>query len=82
MKRILVLILMFLIVNIQSIMAQCAMCRATVGSNLGEGGNASVGASLNDGILYLLVIPYAIVILGVYFYRKSAKENLKKQGLL
>lgn len=58
------------------------MCRAAVGSNLGEGGNASVGGSLNTGIIYLLIIPYLIVVLGIYFFRKSAKENLRRQGMI
>ena len=39
--------------------AQCAMCRAAL-----EGeGNAAKAEAVNDGIVYLMVIPYLIVAL-------------------
>lgn len=82
MKRILVLTVVFVLFSVPQLMAQCAMCRAAVGSNLGEGGNASVGASLNTGIIYLLLIPYMAVFLGIYFFRRSAKNRLREQGVL
>jgi hypothetical protein len=37
----------------QDIFAQCAMCRATVESNVSSG-ESSIGAGLNKGILFLL----------------------------
>ncbi len=45
--------------------AQCAMCKAVVETNLEEGGN-KIGNGLNTGILYLMSIPY-ILILGFGF---------------
>lgn len=69
---------MFLVVDTY---AQCAMCRATVGSNLSEGRN-TIGTGLNLGILYLLIMPYLIVGLGVFFYIRAAKKNLRNQGLV
>ena len=52
--------------------AQCAMCKAVVESNLESGG--SIGAGLNNGILYLMAMPYiSIVVVGLIWY------NLKKE---
>ncbi|MFS0491738.1 hypothetical protein [Leadbetterella byssophila] len=80
MKRFIVITLFLLVSTTTQIWAQCAMCRATVGSNLSEGRN-TIGTGLNFGILYLLVIPYLIAGLGVYFYIRAAKQRLKEQGL-
>ena len=57
--------------------AQCAMCRATVENNLSNG-DIGIGAGLNFGILYLLVVPYlAIATIGLLWYRKS-RQNASK----
>ena len=62
-------------------MAQCAMCRATVGSNLSEG-RGVIGTGLNFGILYLLLTPYLLVAaLVVVWFRVSKKELSKKLSL-
>lgn len=46
--------------------AQCAMCRAALA---GEGNTAKAQA-VNDGIVYLMVIPYLLVAgIGYYIYR-------------
>ena len=37
--------------------AQCAMCRAAVESE----GNATKAEAINDGIVYLMIIPYLLV---------------------
>lgn len=52
--------------------AQCAMCRASLESE----GNTTKAESLNDGIVYLMVIPYFLVGLVAYiiyrmFYKKK-----------
>lgn len=55
--------------------AQCAMCKAVVEANLKEGGSA--GAGLNDGILYLMAMPYILILffcLFWYFQNKKAKQ--------
>ena len=56
--------------------AQCAMCKAVVEANLKEGGSA--GAGLNEGILYLMAMPYiAVLLFGVfYFLQKRMKNSL------
>jgi hypothetical protein len=51
--------------------AQCAMCRASLEST----GNVSQAEAVNDGIVYLMIIPYILVALiafAVYrMYRKK-----------
>ncbi len=42
--------------------AQCAMCRAVLESE----GNVSTAEGINDGIVYLMAVPYVLV--GVLFY--------------
>ncbi|MFV5684157.1 hypothetical protein ACM55I_01810 [Flavobacterium sp. GB2R13] len=53
--------------------AQCAMCRAALS---GEG-NKAKAAAVNDGIVYLMVIPYVLVgAIGYAVYRMK-KNKLK-----
>ncbi len=53
------------------------MCKAVVEADLEAGG--SKGAGLNDGILYLMSIPYlAIFCFGVFYYfQKNIKSKEK-----
>lgn len=47
--------------------AQCAMCRAVLESS----GENSMAEGINDGIVYLMAIPYILVAFLFYFvYRK------------
>lgn len=57
-------------------MAQCAMCRATVGSNLSEG-RGVIGTGINDGILYLLVITYLSIPTLIFIWYRSARKEMK-----
>ena len=54
--------------------AQCAMCKAVVETNLESGDTKGVG--LNNGILYLMAIPYiAALVFGILYYRQNKKSN-------
>ncbi len=54
-----------------SIHAQCAMCRAALTS----GDNTSQAAAVNDGIVYLMVIPYLLVaIIGFLIYKMKKNK--------
>ncbi|RKD12447.1 hypothetical protein BCY91_12440 [Pelobium manganitolerans] len=54
--------------------AQCAMCTATVESNLEGGGNTA--SSLNTGIMYLLAAPYLVVAgIGFLWYKKYRRKE-------
>jgi uncharacterized membrane protein len=52
--------------------AQCAMCRAALTGDE----NKVKAAAVNDGIVYLMVIPYVLVgALGYYIYRMRKKKS-------
>jgi len=54
--------------------AQCAMCKAVVEANLKEGGSA--GAGLNEGILYLMAMPYiAVLLFGIFYFLQKKKQT-------
>ena len=55
-----------------SMNAQCAMCRAAL-----EGeGNIKKAEAVNDGIVYLMMIPYILVgVVGVFIYRMFRKKK-------
>jgi heme/copper-type cytochrome/quinol oxidase subunit 2 len=70
MKKIIISILLFL--TFLNTNAQCAMCKAVVES----GGDTSQAEGLNTGILYLMVFPYLLVGVLLYFifkYRSKFK---------
>lgn len=58
--------------------AQCAMCRATVGSNLSEG-RGVIGTGINFGIVYLLSMPYLLVLIVAFLWYRTGKKELKER---
>lgn len=57
--------------------AQCAMCRASLESE----GNSTKLEAVNDGIVYLMVIPYILVgIVGYLIYRMYSKKSVEKKA--
>jgi hypothetical protein len=53
--------------------AQCAMCRAVLESEEGQ----TTAEGINDGIVYLMAIPYILIAgIGYFIYRKY--NTLKK----
>jgi hypothetical protein len=72
------LALLFFLVVTPDLMAQCAMCRGTVESTVSNG-RSVVASQLNLGILYLLVVPYLLVMsIGYLWYRNSKSEYGKR----
>jgi uncharacterized membrane protein len=62
----------FLFIGILSSYGQCAMCRAALSGDE----NKAKAAAVNDGIVYLMVIPYVLVgALGYYVYRMKKKKS-------
>jgi hypothetical protein len=51
--------------------AQCAMCRAALESD----GNAKQAEAVNDGIVYLMIIPYIIAAVIGFAVYKMFKKN-------
>lgn len=74
MKRSLILLILISIVQTQNILAQgCSQCKmlAEQGSGLDENSFAS---NINGGILYLMLIPYLILL---FLFRKPVFNFLK-----
>jgi hypothetical protein len=63
-QKLIIPVLFFLFIFFYSIAsnAQCAMCRAALESE----GNQAKAKGINDGIVYLMVIPYILV--GLVFF--------------
>jgi hypothetical protein len=59
--------------------AQCAMCRSQVESSI-EGEGKVVGRGLNDGILYLMTIPYFILGGFAYMVYRNWKGGQQKSN--
>lgn len=56
--------------------AQCAMCRAALGGD----SNVKKAEAVNNGIVYLMVIPYLLVaIIGVLIYRMYQSKKKKAE---
>lgn len=69
-NRIIVSILMILCIQ-GTAWAQCAMCRATAES-ASDHVDQGIGASLNSGIVYLMVLPYILLAtVALVFFRKK-----------
>ena len=61
--------------------AQCAMCRGSVESSMGNGRN-NVGIGLNFGIMYLFVIPYLTFAVVAYLWYRNSKNNQRQKEIV
>ena len=57
-----------------AVQAQCAMCRASLESNVSTG-DVSVSAKLNMGIIYLFVTPYLLFGLVAFFWYRASRKK-------
>jgi hypothetical protein len=65
-----ILAILFVVACQASSWAQCAMCKATAES-ASQSTGGSLAEGLNSGILYLMLIPYILLLsLGLLFFRK------------
>ncbi len=72
------ILFLFVIINTASY-AQCAMCKAVAESDLQSGGTAAQG--VNDGIIYLMLIPYVLMgTVGYFIYRHYKKSKLAESN--
>lgn len=54
--------------------SQCAMCKAVV-----ENGDNKMAQGINFGIIYLMIFPYLILVVGLFlFFKKRKKKQSKK----
>jgi hypothetical protein len=77
MKR-LFLTLVFSILTLGVSMAQCAMCKGAVQTNMSTGRNV-IGNGINEGIAYLFAFPYLIVGIIAYLWYRTSKKNLEQR---
>ena len=78
-----ILLFLFFSFNLTGVsIAQCAMCRATLETNVSNGSQEHLASTLNFGILYLFVAPYLLIAtVGYIWYRQSrASNNENKTG--
>lgn len=60
--------------------AQCAMCRATLETNVSNGSEENMAATLNVGIMYLFAAPYILVAtIGYFWYKQSRASSITKK---
>ena len=80
-KSVLLLLALTLIAIVgtgEELLAQCPMCRATAETNLANGGTE--GRGLNDGILYMLGMPYILIgTIAFLWWRNRQGEELEKE---
>lgn len=50
------------------------MCKAVVESNM-QSGESAVGKGINDGIVYIMFVPYILLgVVGYFMYKHYKKE--------
>ena len=69
------LIIILLLLFVVDVQAQCAMCKSVVESNMENGD--TIGGGLNDGILYLMAMPYISLALIAFFWVRHNKKQKK-----
>jgi hypothetical protein len=81
MKKLLVFIFLLTTLTVFESYAQCAMCRRVAQTNYEQQDKASRdkemkrGRSLNNGILYLLSVPYLIGGVGAFVWWRNRKKD-------
>lgn len=73
-RKVFYLTFLFFTLSVVTAFSQCAMCRTQLENNVSNG-NPGIAAGINTGILYLLSMPYLIIIVLGYFWYKSSKKN-------
>lgn len=69
-RTIKIIVFIVLLLFLTDANAQCAMCRAVLESEADQ----SMAEGVNDGIVYLMAIPYVLVAgIGFILYRKFSK---------
>lgn len=81
--KLIYIFLFFAVSSYQVAYSQCAMCKATV--EKGESSKAPLeqrAKGLNNGILYMMSIPYIMAgIIAYFWYKNSKKERERKNEI-
>ena len=74
----LIIMMLLLAFPFAEAISQCPMCRMAAESNLEHGGTE--GKGLNTGILYMLSLPYLLVLtIGIIWYRNRKLTQAEDQ---
>lgn len=70
-NRYIILLILLLMVSVP-VEAQCAMCRAVLETEEGQG----TAKGINNGIIYLMAIPYLLIAgIGLVIYKKFFQKK-------
>ena len=78
MTKVKIIAITFIMIALNAVdtLAQCAMCRATLETNVSNGSEQNLASTLNFGILYLFAAPYlAVGVIAFLWYRKSRSTS-------
>lgn len=79
--NIIIIAWVMILVNSGDLLAQCAMCKASVETNMSEDG-VGFASKLNFGIMYLFAAPYLLaMVIGYLWYKKSKAHNRELEKL-
>jgi len=73
------ILVLLLVVFSTEVDAQCAMCKAVLESNMQSGEDAK-GKGINNGIIYIMFVPYLIMAVAGYFTFKHIKKTNQAQA--
>ena len=74
MKKYIIILIALLLINFD-LMAQCSMCKAVVEANIESGSTHGLG--LNQGILYLMAMPYiAVTVFGIFYFLQKRNKTI------
>lgn len=79
-KWVFIIVILFLAISFD-VDAQCAMCKANVESNQQNAGDISsaFGNGLNNGILYLMAVPYFFLMSVIYLIFRERINSFFKE---
>ncbi len=76
--RVLAVFLISTFSSTTAVMAQCAMCRATLENNVSNG-NPGIALGINFGIMYLFFAPYLAIGVIAYLWFRTSRSNVRKE---
>ncbi|MEQ8908965.1 MAG: hypothetical protein RIC95_07220 [Vicingaceae bacterium] len=79
-KRFLISFVLFgvLLLTQVDVEAQCAMCKAVLESNM-QSGEEAVGKGINNGIMYIMFVPYILLGAAGFFMYKYYLKPVKAE---
>ncbi len=68
---------LLMLLSVLDLDAQCSMCKAVLETNM-QNGEEAVGRGINDGIIYIMFVPYLLLgVVGYFMYKHYVKTNVE-----